>query len=97
VTPQLPERIAFHPPSPNPFRGTTTPRFDLREEADVSLELFDLTGRRVATILREHRPAGRHVVQWSPAVGGRGLEAGLYFVSFRAGAFGQTRRLVLVR
>ena len=97
VTPGLPEQIAFHPPSPNPFRGTTTLRFDLSEEADVSLELFDLSGRRVATILRAREPAGRYAVQWSPVAGnGERLGAGLYFASFRAGAFGQTRRLVLV-
>ncbi len=97
VTPGLPERIAFHPPSPNPCRGTATLRFDLPEESDVSLELFDLSGRRVATLVRERQPAGRHAVQWHPrSESGRGLEAGLYFASFRAGAFGQTRRLVLI-
>ena len=96
VTPQPPERIAFHPPSPNPFRGTTTLRFDLPREADVSLELFDLSGRRVATILQGRRPAGRHALRWGPAAGGGPLQAGLYFVGFRAGAFRQTRRVVLV-
>jgi endonuclease/exonuclease/phosphatase family metal-dependent hydrolase len=97
VTDPLPERIAFHPPSPNPFHGTTTLRFDLQREADVSLELFDLSGRRVATILQGRRPAGRHSLQLGPVVGGRGpLQAGLYFVNFRAGDFSRTRRLVLV-
>ncbi len=96
VTP-LPERIAFHPPSPNPFRGTTTLRFDLQREAEVSLELFDLSGRRVATILKGTQPAGRHELPWSPVALGRGpLQAGLYFVNFRTGGFSQTRRVVLV-
>jgi hypothetical protein len=96
VTP-LPERIAFHPPSPNPFHSTTTLRFDLRHEAEVSLELFDLSGRRVTTILQGPQPAGRHAVQLSSVAGGSGpLKAGLYFVSFRTGDFRQTRRLVRV-
>jgi len=94
---RLPERVAFHPPSPNPFRGATTLRFDLRHEAEVALELFDLSGRRVTTILRGRQAAGRHAVQLSPPAGGSGpLKAGLYFVSFRTGDFSQTRRLVLV-
>ena len=97
VTPPLPGRIAFHPPSPNPFRGTTTLRFDLPRDAEVSIELFDLSGRLVTSILRERRPAGLHSLQWSLATGDRGaLPAGLYFVSFRAEGFRQTRRLALV-
>jgi endonuclease/exonuclease/phosphatase family metal-dependent hydrolase len=97
VAARLPERIAFYPPSPNPFRGTTTLRFDLQREADVSLELFDLSGRRVTTILQGTQPAGRHTLQLGPLAGGGGpLQAGLYFVSFRTGDFSQTRRIVLV-
>jgi endonuclease/exonuclease/phosphatase family metal-dependent hydrolase len=97
VATQLPDRVAFLPPSPNPFRGTTTLRFDLQHEADVALELFDLSGRRVSTILQGRQPAGRHSLQMSPQVGQGGpLQAGLYFVSFRTGDFSQTRRLVLI-
>jgi hypothetical protein len=97
VAARLPERIAFYPPSPNPFRGTTTLRFDLQHEADVSLELFDLSGRRVTTILQGTQPAGRHTLQLGPMTGGSGqFRAGLYFLSFRTGDFSQTRRLVLV-
>jgi hypothetical protein len=93
----LPGRIAFHPPSPNPFRSTTTLRFDLQHEAVVALELFDLSGRRVTTILQGRQPAGRHTLQWSPVSGGSGpIQAGLYFLSFRTEGFQQTRRLVRV-
>ena len=94
---ELPGRVAFHPPGPNPFRGTTTLRFDLPHGAEVTLELFDLSGRRVCTILQGYQPAGRHTLQMGPVAGGGGpLKAGLYFVSFRTGDFSQTRRLVLV-
>ena len=97
VATQLPDRIAFLPPSPNPFRGTTTLRFDLRQESEVALELFDLSGRRVSTILQGRQPAGRHSLLLGPVVGGGGpLKAGLYFVSFRTEGFSQTRRIVLV-
>jgi len=95
VPTRLPERVAFHPPSPNPLREATTLQFDLPREAEVSIELFDLSGRRLATILRDHRPAGRHALRWGPAAGGGPLEAGLYFLRFRADGFSETRRLVL--
>jgi hypothetical protein len=93
---RLPERTAFLPPSPNPFRGSTTLRFELREEADVAIDLFDLSGRRVTSILHGRESAGRHTRQWSPSRGGRPLQAGLYFVSFRAGGFSQARRVAII-
>jgi len=62
----------------------------------AKLELFDLSGRRVTSVLHGRQPAGRHAVQLSPLAGGSGPpKAGLYFVSFRTGAFSQTRRLLL--
>jgi hypothetical protein len=91
----LPQRAAFHPPSPNPSRTLTTLRFDLPHEAEVTLEVFDVSGRLAAVLLHERWPAGRHALRWDPATGGGGpLSAGLYYVSFRAGGFTQIRRLV---
>jgi endonuclease/exonuclease/phosphatase family metal-dependent hydrolase len=98
ATGQLPDRVAFLPPSPNPFRGSTTLRFELPQETAVAMDLFDLSGRLVAPILHGTRPAGRHTLQWSAAGSGGGpLRTGLYFVRFEAGGFRCTRRLALVR
>ena len=54
----------------------STLRFDLPRAAEVSIELFDLSGRRVTAILQGHQPAGRHALRWSPAAGGGPLEGG---------------------
>jgi hypothetical protein len=97
VPPVLPERTAFHAPSPNPARGAVTLRFDLGRDADVALELFDLSGRRVATVLEGHRPAGRYTLRMdAPADRDGRSRAGLYFLRFRAGDYARTRRLALV-
>jgi hypothetical protein len=88
-----PGAIAFHPPVPNPFRNALTLRFDLPREADVALELFDLSGRRVAQVIEGTRPAGRHELRWSAAAP---IGAGIYFVRFRSGSFTSMRRVVLL-
>jgi hypothetical protein len=92
-----PDRLAFLAPRPNPFRDRVELAFDLPRTADVSLDLFDLGGRRVARILDGHRVAGRHTLQWAPVDdAGTRLEAGLYFVRFRTSGYAVTRRLVLL-
>jgi hypothetical protein len=75
--------------APLPVRGAATVEFVLPEAGEARLELFDLGGRRVATLAEGPFRAGVHRVRWE----GRGetgaLPAGLYFVRLRAG--GQVR------
>jgi hypothetical protein len=66
--------------SPNPSRGEITFAYDLAEAADVTLEVFDAAGRRVATVTTERGQAGRAVARWNPVDdAGRRLPAGIYY------------------
>jgi hypothetical protein len=76
-----PARLAFAI-SPRPMREAAIIRFALPVAADVDLSLFDLAGRKVATVVAGHRNAGRYEVTWNQA---RELAAGVYFARFRAG------------
>jgi hypothetical protein len=78
---------------PSPFGSATSIRFDLAGPSWVTLEIFDVQGRKVATLAEGFRTAGRHDVTWQ----GRGVAAGVYLVRLRAGNFSRARRLVLVR
>lgn len=92
-----PRSLAFRAPRPNPLRRETTFAFDLPRDSDVALEVFDLTGRRVAEVARGSYPAGAHQVSWAATgAAGRRLEAGLYLARFQAGAYRQTRRLIVL-
>ena len=93
VRDEVPEQFALHPAWPDPASNGTTVRFDLPRASEVSLEVFDVRGRKVATLASGSRPPGRAWVRWDT----RGQPAGLYFVRMRAGAFHATRRLVLRR
>lgn len=93
-----PTRFALAPGSPNPFHGSTRLAFELPVRAKVRLEVFDVTGRRVATPVDASYAAGRHSVEWA-GVGadGRPVAAGVFLCRMTAGEFRAERRLVLVK
>jgi photosystem II stability/assembly factor-like uncharacterized protein len=89
----LPVAFALEPNEPNPFARQTTIRFALPSAAHVRLEVFDLAGRRVATLIDGERPAGRHAASFRPDAT-RSLASGVYFVHMTAGAFERTQKML---
>jgi uncharacterized repeat protein (TIGR01451 family) len=88
-----PSAVALLPVAPNPVVGFANLRYELPEATAVRLQVFDLLGRRVATLADGEKPAGRHEVSWRSA----GLASGTYFVRLQAGSTAQTQMLRLVR
>ncbi len=78
---------------PNPFNPSTTVRFSLAVDSNVSLELYDLKGRKVDVLLQEFVEAGAHALVYQPEQ----LASGVYFVMMRAGSYRASRRLVLTK
>lgn len=88
----------LHQNAPNPFNPTTAIQFDLAQEADVSLTIFDARGRMVRSLWSGTLPAGLHRVLWD----GRnqmGVTApsGTYFYRLRHGTTQSTRKMTLAR
>ena len=90
------ERLAHS--SPNPFRLTTTIRFEVAKPEHVLLTVHDTSGRLVATVVDGHLVAGRFVKTWDGRddTGGR-VASGSYFTRMVAGDFTATRKMVLLR
>lgn len=78
---------------PNPFTRSARVAYHLARPEHVTLELFAVTGRRVAVLVDELQPAGPH----EAVLDGTGLASGVYLVRFRAGDVVETRRVALVR
>ncbi len=78
---------------PNPFNPVTLIPFSLPTASHVRIDVFDLTGRRTATLIDESRPAGSHVVRFDAG----NLSSGLYLYVMRSGDFVATGKLILVK
>jgi hypothetical protein len=89
----LPEVFALMQNYPNPFNPTTVIEFSLAQADLVELAVFDLLGRRVATLLHEERKPGRHSVQWNAG----GMASGVYYYSIKTGSRVAVRKAILIR
>lgn len=78
---------------PNPFNPTTTISFQLPNSSFVTIRVFDILGREVATILNDIKPAGTHEFEFNAS----GLPNGIYFYQFQAGAVVETKKFVLLK
>ena len=78
---------------PNPFNPVTTISFSLPIKSFVSLKIFDIMGRKVATIVSEELSAGTYSRQWNAS----NMSSGIYFYQLQAGSFIQTKKLILLR
>ena len=87
------------PCRPNPTRGTTTFDYSLRDNAaKANLSIYDLSGRRVRTLVNGPIAAGPHQVFWDGrSEAGRLAATGVYFYRLKVGTESITRRLVLSR
>lgn len=78
---------------PNPFNPATTIRFDIPRGAIVSLEVFNILGARVATLVNEYLPAGGHRTEFNAS----GLASGVYFCRLQSEGSVQTIRLMVLK
>ena len=83
---------------PNPFNPTTAISYQLAANSFVTLEIFDLLGREIATLVNGEQPAGRYTVRWDGKdERGESVSSGMYLYQLRAGMNVTTKRMVLVR
>jgi hypothetical protein len=94
----LPARLEFTPIRPNPSVGTARMRFALPQRGRVDLALYDIQGRRLATLVAGDMDAGWHEVSWDGRIdAGGSVGAGLYFARLRAGGLEFRQRLIWIR
>lgn len=94
VLPKVTQLRALYP---NPFNPTITIAFDLDRGRHIRIEVYDVKGRRVATVLDETRPAGRYDVRWDAESRGQHLASGVYFVLIRSEGWRAERKIVLLK
>ncbi|MGB3016642.1 MAG: T9SS type A sorting domain-containing protein, partial [Ignavibacteria bacterium] len=78
---------------PNPFNPRTVIRYNLKEQHNVVLKVFDALGREVRTLVNEQKSPGSHSVSFD----GSGLSAGVYYYRLNAGEYSDVKKMLLVK
>ena len=95
---EVPDQLILHHNYPNPFNPVTTLRYDLPEDAMVSITIYDMMGRIVKTMVNDDQTAGHKSIEWNATNNvGQPVSAGLYLYTIEAGEFRQTKKMVLLK
>lgn len=89
----VPEDYQFELPYPNPFNASTTFSFDIPELSIVHLDIYDITGRLVSTLMDQPAPAGSYTKSFDAS----NMASGVYIYSFRANDFSKHGKVLLLK
>ncbi|KPJ58770.1 MAG: hypothetical protein AMJ46_13650 [Latescibacteria bacterium DG_63] len=96
----LPKAFALSQNFPNPFNPQTTIAFDIPEgkEVNVRLNVYNMRGQLVRTLVNEFKSEGSYQIQWDGTDNyGRRVSSGVYFYRITTGEFSQTRKMVILK
>jgi len=93
VDENVPSGFSVAQNSPNPFNPSTTIAFTIPVADNVTVEVFNVAGQKVYTVIHEFMAAGTHSFTWD----GTGLSAGPYFYTVKSGKFSKTSKMMLVK
>ena len=93
LTNNIPVKYQFNPVFPNPFNPTTTISFSIPQSGIVSLNIYDITGKLVKTLINEQLNIGYHSIDWD----GTNQSSGMYLVRMESGEYIETQKLLLVK
>ena len=88
-----PQNFVLEQNYPNPFNPSTTIRFRLKNSSQVTLRIYDLSGREVITLVDGRLNAGEHAVRWQA----NSIASGVYVYELKAGGFVETKKMLLLR
>ena len=94
----IPKSTALLGNYPNPFNPTTEISFALKDAQNVTLEIFNVRGQKVKTLINDNMDAGLHQVLWAGLDNdGKQISSGIYFYKMQAGKYISTRKMILMK
>lgn len=94
----VPESYSLEQNYPNPFNASTVVRFSTQHDGQVRLDIFNILGRRVRTLVDQFLPYGLQAVEWDAKDdSGTPVSTGVYFYRISAEGFTSTRKMVLLK
>ena len=93
-----PASFALNQNYPNPFNPETTIGYDLADGSQVRLDIYNVTGQLINTLVSDHQPAGRYRMVWSGVdAGNRQVASGVYFYRLQTEQFRAVKKLMLLK
>ena len=89
----IPKEYSLYQNYPNPFNPATTIKFDIPKDGLVSLEIYDILGRRITTLINENRSAG----SFEQVFNASSLASGVYVYKLQAGDFISSKKMILLK
>jgi carboxypeptidase T len=93
ISNEVPKQYALYQNYPNPFNPETKIKFDLPKSSELSIKVFDITGREVANLLNQKLEAGSYEYQWNASK----YNSGVYFVKMQSEGFSAVRKVMLIK
>ncbi len=89
----LPDKFSLEQNYPNPFNPSTKIEYSIPHSEKVTIQIYNILGKRVATLVNEEKPAGNYEIVFD----GSNLPSGVYFYQIRAGSYIETRKMLLLK
>ena len=90
---ETPQTFALLPNYPNPFNPSTVISYQLAADSNVEIEVYNLLGKKIQTLLNRRQEAGRYSIDFD----GASLSSGVYFYGIKAGKFHAVRKMILMK
>jgi len=96
--PEIPAVTSLQGNYPNPFNPTTNIKFGLKEDSKVTLEIYNIRGQKVQTLVNEKREAGFHTVTWEGNdTNSNNAASGIYFYRLTTDKYSSTKKMILMK
>ena len=95
---QIPENWSLSQNHPNPFNNTTSISYEVPKSTNVTIEIFNLLGQRIKTLMNEIKEPGKYLIHWNGIdENGKSVGSGIYLYKMRSENFNAINKMVLVR
>jgi hypothetical protein len=95
VTPVISQLIGNYP---NPFNPETSIAFSTKENGPVSIDIYNVRGQKVRSLLNENKEAGNHTVVWNGKDdNGKNVASGVFFYRMKSGKYSSTKKMILMK
>lgn len=88
-----PDKFTLYQNYPNPFNPLTTIEYEIKEDSNIELNVYDITGKKITTLINSHQSMGKHVVDFNAS----GLSSGTYLYQLKTDPYSKIKKMVLIK